>query len=382
MQEPRATVSLWIEGEEKPTVIQIGAHPTDERDREKSYAKASSRDGVVLLPKTIEALATTKPNDLRDKNLVRVEQDIVDRINIEGAGKEKIVLARKGESWVRKSGGKDEAVNVTAARRVLEELRTQRVAAFVSDVATELARYGLDQPQTKLTLSSYASENTAETKAGEKAIATILFGKVEDGKVYARLEDEPFIVAVPELFLETLMTDPLQWQPLEVYNHKAENIATVEVTKTGQAAIVLERDKDKQWKLAKGDGVVNQINAQSLVNTLSSLRAVRWVGAAKAEHGLDKPGLTVAFKTADGGHGKLTVGAVTPDSAPVASVEGKGGVFELSGPDLSAFELPMLEKVSSQPAPALPGATPATPPPPAAPSPATEPAAPAPPPPQ
>ena len=37
---------------------------------------------------------------------------------------------------------------------------------FVADVATELPKYGLDQPQLKVTLSSFASENTAETKAG------------------------------------------------------------------------------------------------------------------------------------------------------------------------------------------------------------------------
>lgn len=361
LQEPRATVSLWTDGNDKPTIVQIGSNPTDEKDRERSYVKASTRDGVVLVPKSIATLVSTKPNDLRDKNLLRIEPDIVDRINIEGAGKEKIVLARKGESWVRKVGGKEEPINVTAARRVLDDLRSQRVATFVSDVATDLQKYGLDQPQTKVTLSSYASENTAETKAGEKPIATILFGKMDEGLVYVRLEDEPFIVSIPEIALETFMADPIQWQPLEVFSYKAQDITVVEIAREGQAPISIERDKEKGWKLAKGDGAVNQINAQSLVNTLSTLRAVRWLGPAKPEYALDKPALVVAFKTADGGHGKLSIGAISPEAEPHAAAEGKTGVFELNKPDLSAFQLSMIEKSAAQTAPASPGASPGAP---------------------
>jgi hypothetical protein len=68
----------------------------------------------------------------------------------------------------------------------------------VADVATELPKYGLDQPQLRVTLSSYASENTPDTQAGEKPIATVLFGREEGENVYAKLEDEPFVVSVPK----------------------------------------------------------------------------------------------------------------------------------------------------------------------------------------
>ncbi len=356
LQEPRVTISLSTEGGGEPVVLQLGGNPKD--DKEKIAAKVSTRDGVVLLPKSVESLIDTKPNDLRDKKLVRVEADIIDRINIEGAGTEKIVLARSGETWVRKAGGKDEAINVAAARRLLDEVRGQEVTAFVSDVATELPKYGLDQPQIKLTFSSYASENTAETKSGEKPIVAIFFGTVENGNVYARLEDEPFIVSVPAHLLEVLMTDPLQWQPLEIHNYKAEDLASIEVTRPGQPPIALERGKDKNWNLAKGDGAVNQINVQSMANTLSKLRAVRWIGAIKPEFGLDQPTLTVVFKTAGGSGGKLVVGATTPENVTYASAEGLKGAFDLSKPDLSAFQLPLMEKMTAVPTPTAPAATP------------------------
>ncbi|MEA3212068.1 MAG: hypothetical protein QOE70_5125 [Chthoniobacter sp.] len=358
LQEPRATVSLFAEGAEKPTVLQIGTNPKDEKDKEKTYASVSTRDAVVLLPKSIETVIETKPNDVRDKNLVRVEADIVDRITIEGGGKANIVLARSGESWVRKEGDKDVPINVTAAKRVLDDVRSQQVVSFVADVATDLPKYGLDQPQVKLTLSSYASENTAETKAGEKPIVTVHFGKVEGGNVYAKLEDEPFIVSVPQALLEILMTDPLQWQPLEIYKYQPQDITAIEVTREGQPPLSLERDKDKSWKLAKGDGTVNQVNVQSLVNTLARLRAVRSIGATTPEHGLDTPTLVVAFK-AGNTSGKLSVGATSSEEVSYAGAEGLNGTFALSRPDVTAIQLPLIEKPASVPAAAAPVAAPA-----------------------
>ena len=363
LQEPRGTVSLFSEGSDKPTVLQIGANPKDEK--EKIYAKLSSRESVVVLPKSVETLLDTKPNDLRDKSLVRVESDIVDRITIEGAGREKIVLARNAESWVRKAD-KDLPINVAEAARLLTDLQNTQVASFQADVATDLPNYGLDQPTVKVTLSSYASENTPETKAGERPIVTVLFGKTEGDKAYAKLDEEPFIVAVPRSVLDEIRTDPIQWQELAIYKMKPEEITAIEVTRDGQAPISIEREKDK-WKLAKGDGNLNQVNAQSLVNTLANLRAVRWNGAAKPEDGLDKPAVIVTFKTSANTSGKLTVGAMSPDEMWNAAAEGLTGVFTLSKPDEEALVLPLIDKPAAPTPPVQPA--PAAPNPPAAPTP-------------
>lgn len=359
LQEPRGSVSLTTEGRKEPVVLQIGA-PL-EKDKEKIYVKLSTRDAVMVAPSSLEELLKTTPNDVRDRNLLRVESDIVDRVTIESPGKEKIVLARKGESWVRKVDGKDVPINVAAARRLLSELQGVQVADFVADIATELPKYGLDQPSVKLTLSSYASENTAETKAGEKPIVTVLFGKTEGDLVYAKLDEEPFVVSVLPALLDFAMADPLRWQELSIYQHKADDITSLEITREGQPTITLERDKDKKWALAKGDGKVNQTNTQSLVNTLASLRAVRWQGATTPEQGLSQPKITVAFKTATGA-GKLLIGSETPDHLSYAAAEGLTGTFGLSQPDVTAFQLPLIEGAAPVPAP-----VPVTPAPPAPP---------------
>jgi hypothetical protein len=264
---------------------------------------------------------------------------------------------------VRKVGNKEEAINVAAARRVLDEMHDRQVTSFVSDIATDLPKYGLDQPQISLTFSSYASENTAETKAGEKPIATIFFGKAENGNVYARLEDEPFIVSVPEAALEWLMVDPLQWQPLQIFDVKVDDLTAIEVAKQNQPTVSIEKGKDKLWKLAKGDGMVNQINAQSMANTLSNLRAVRWIGPSKPDFGFDKAPLVVTFKSSDSAARKLKIGTMSPEETAYSTADGWAGVFVMSKPDFSAFQLPLLERPAppagtTPPAQTAPGAPP------------------------
>jgi hypothetical protein len=390
LQDPRGTVSLTTENSKEPVVLQIGK--VVEKENDKIYVKLSTRDSVLIVPKTVETVLFAKPDDVRDLNLARFSTDIVDRVNIESPGKDKIVLARNGESWVRKADGKDLPINSAAATKLLSELQTDQVVKFVSDVATDLPKYGLDQPQLTITLSSYASEDTAETKAGEKPIVSIFFGKSEGDNVYAKLDDEPFVVSVSKTILDSAMTDPLQWQDLVIYKSKPEDFTELEIAGQNRTTITLQRDKDKKWVLAKGDGKVNQTNVQSILATLSTLRAVRWVGATKPDQGLAQPRLTISFKTNT--PGKLLVGAQTPDILSYASADGLAGTFALSQPDVSVFELPLIEGApatptpatpapSANPAPAAPAAaaspaptssTPATPPP-AAPAPATPPAA-------
>src|SRR5205085_250683 len=189
--------------------LQIGGVPEKEKDQ--VYVRFSPRAFVYTLPKKIEEILNNKPNDLRDRHLVRIDTNILDRLTIDAPGKGKTILARKDENWTIASRNNAPA-NSGEVRRLIDTLQNEQVMRFVEDVASNLAKYGLDKPQLTLTFSSFASENTAETKAGEQPFASVSFGKVDGENVYARVGDEPFIVAVRRAFLDQFWTDPLQWQ--------------------------------------------------------------------------------------------------------------------------------------------------------------------------
>src|SRR6266849_249291 len=213
LAEPRGSITLFGQDDKQGQVLQIGTVP--EKNKEQVYVRFAARNAVYTLPKKIEEILNTKPADLRDRHLVRFETNILDRITIDAPGKGKTVLARKNEAWTI-ANRNNEPANSGEVNRLIDTLKNEQVTKFVTDVASELDKYALDRPQLQVTLSSFASENTAETKAGEQPFATIAFGKIEGNNVYARLGDEPFVVAVKRTLLDNIFVDPLQWQELAI----------------------------------------------------------------------------------------------------------------------------------------------------------------------
>jgi Domain of unknown function (DUF4340) len=340
--------------EDKGQMLQIGSAPEKEKDQ--VYVRFSPRGAVYTLPKKIEEILNIKPADLRDYHLVRIDTNVLDRITIDVPGKSKTVLARKDGNWTIASRNNAPA-DSGAVRRLIDTLQNQRVTKFVEDVASNLPKYGLDKPHLQLTFSSFASENTAETKAGEQPFATLAFGKEDGDNVYARLADEPFVVAVRRGLLDQISTDPLQWQELSIFKFKPDEIRRLSITTDKELS--LERGENNQWNWLKGSGEIDRTNLQSLLNTLSSLHAVRWVGATKPQDGFEKPQLTLAFTTSPDNKAshKLIIGAPANDGTWCAHVDGREGTFVISNSDLNGLRLPLVAQPVPTPSP-TPSVTP------------------------
>ncbi len=351
LAEPRGALTLFAQDDKQGQTLQIGGPaPAGEKEKDQVYVRFSPRGFVYTLPKKIEETLNNRPNDLRDRHLVRVDTKILDRLTIDAPGKGKTVLARKDENWTIVSRNNAPA-NSSEVRRLIDTLQNEQVAKFVEDVASNLPNYGLDKPQLVVTFSSFASENTAETKAGEQPFASVAFGKIEGENVYARVGDEPFVVAVRRNLLDQIFVDPLQWQELSIFNFKPEQIHRVSVTTDRELSLV--RGANNQWSWAQGSGPVNQTNVQSLLNTLATLHAVRWIGSTTPAHGFDKPQLVVTFTTSldDKATHKLTIGAATPKGMWFAKADEREGTFVISNPDLNAFKLTLVGQESPAPSP-------------------------------
>jgi hypothetical protein len=348
---PRGSVTLFAVDDKTGQTLQIGGVP--EKEKEQVYVRFTARNAVYTLPKKIEELLALKPADLRDRHLVRIDTNILDRITIDAPGKGKTVLARKDENWTIASRNNQPA-NSSEVNRLLDMLKVEQVTKFVEDVASDLPKYGLDKPQLQVTFSSFASENTPESTAGEHPFATIAFGKVDGDNVYARLGDEPFIVAVRRSLLDNIFADPLQWQELAIFRFKPDEVHKLTVTTDRER--IFTRNEKKEWQASEP---VNTVNIQSLLNTLTVLRAVRWVGPTTPAHGVDKPQMTLAFTTSadDKTAHKLVVGASAGEGMWFARADEREGTFVISNPDLNAFKLPLVALPSPSPA-ASPSGTP------------------------
>jgi uncharacterized protein DUF4340 len=352
--------SIKVAGrEDKGQTLQIGAIP--EKEKQEVYVRFAPRGSVYTLPKKIEEILDTKPADLRDNHLVRIDTNILDRITIDAPGKTKTVLARKDGNWTI-ANRNNALADSGAVKRMIDALQNERVTKFVEDVASNLPKYGLDKPQLQLTFSSFASENTAETKAGEQPFATIAFGKDEGDQVFARLTDEPFVVAVRRGLLDQISADPLRWQDLSVFKFKPEQIHMINVTT--EKELSLERDQKNQWHWLNGSGAINQPNLELILKTLSNLYAVRWLGPTTAQQGFDKPQVVLSFTTSPDNKTsqKLTVGAQNSDGTFCARVDGRDSTFAISGSDLNKLKLPLnTQGTTASPSPTTGSSATATP---------------------
>ena len=368
LAEPRGSITLFDQGqkkdrkvekgesikvagrEDKGQTLQFGGIPEKETDQ--IYVRFAPRGSVYTLPKKLEEILNTKPADLRDNHLVRIDTNFLDRITVDAPGKTKTVLARKDRNWTIANRNNAPA-DSGSVQRMIDALQNERVTKFVEDVASNLPKYGLDKPQLQLTFSSFASENTAETKAGEEPFATIAFGKEEGDNVYARLTDEPFVVAVRRALLEQISSDPLRWQDLSIFKFKPEQIQTISVTTDKELS--LGRDQNNQWHWLKGSGSINQANLQSILKTVSNLYAVRWLGPTTPQQGFDKPQLVLSFTTSADNKTSyiLMIGAQNNDRTFCARVDGRDGTFTMRGSDFNILNLPLEMQATSSHSPAM-----------------------------
>ena len=339
LAQPRGSITIFSADDTQGQMLQIGGIP--EKEKEQVYVRFTARNAVYTLPKKIEEILAIKPADLRDRHLVRFDTNLLDRVTIDAAGKGKTILARKDENWTIASRN-NQAANAGEVNRLLDLLKNEQVTKFVDDVASDLPRYGLDKPQLQLTFSSFASENTAETASGEQPLASVAFGKTEGDNVYARLGDEPFIVAVRHALLDSIFTDPLQWQEVSIFRFKPDEVHKLTVVTDREYALV--RGPNNEWAWVAGDEPINQVNVQSLLNTLTILRAVRWAGTTSPAHGFEKPQISITFTTSpdDKNSHKVVVGGSAGDGMWFARSEEREGTFVMSNPDFNALRLPLV----------------------------------------
>ncbi len=358
LAEPRGAITLFPADDKQGAMLQIGSAPAKMKDQ--IYVRFAPRHAVYTLAQKVEDVLALRPDDLRDRHLIRFDDDMLDRVTIEAPGKTKTVLARNGEKWTI-ANHRNQAAAEGEVHRLLEILHSTLVTKFVSSVASDLAKYGLDHPQLQVTLSSFASENTAETKAGERPFATIVFGKEENGNVYARLDDEPFIVAVKSELLGQIFANPVQWHEVAIFHFKPEQVHRLAVTTDQERSIT--RGPNEEWKWVTGSGEINPVNVRSMLNTLASLRAVQWIGPTIPAHGLEKPQITITFTTSpdDKAVHKLALGASNGNSMWFAHVDGRDGTFLVSNPDMNAFRLPLTKLAPPSPSPSPTAETSAAP---------------------
>jgi hypothetical protein len=304
------------------------------------YAGLPERNTIVEVNKGFASLFNITPNDLRDRKIGRLNSDLIDRVTIENGEQPKIVLAREENRW-RLLSPTNRLANAENVNRLIQEINNGEVTQFVSDTATDLTKYGLDQPRLRITFSSYSSENTAESNAGEVVLSTLEFGNSENGVTYGRLKEEPYIFSIADQLFEDLPKTEYSFRSLDILDLERDELVSVTVAKAGEAPAELTRDTKGKWGLKNQGNRENDARIQLFLTALTGLRAAAWPGDPNTEYGFDQPSLTIKISYQAGEQkreAQIKFGKANSDNQHYGMCTEEAGVFLVDDEQFSQLQ--------------------------------------------
>lgn len=334
LSSPVAQITVQRRGEAEELSLIIGTSPQDKP--QEVYAKRLRSNSVFTLNKEAVGKLLTGLPECRDKKLISIPVADVVGLSIEQKGK---VLAVRKKDGVWMFDGEEVRAEAGKVQDFVNRMALLQSTQFVKDAATDLRPYGLDKPQTKVTLRYGKDKETASVD--------LLFGKVDAKQIYSMSSAEPFIYSVPSGALDTIPKDVLLWRDAQVLRLAPDTVKEVTFTnKDGESTTLVRESKDAYKTTAEGY-VVDVGRAEALVSLLCNLRAIQWIGKPLPIYTLDKPSLQIVITTTEG-KTVLRAGAPLMSGGHAAQIEGQPSAFELSLADFSAFGQSVLTKAPAQ----------------------------------
>src|SRR5262249_45253694 len=145
----------------------------------------------------------------------------------------------------------------------------------------------------------------------EDRIEALEVGAEREGVVYVRRVEDGAILVVPREAAEALSPSEIALRPKKIFDEPAASFRMIRVS--GPRGVQrAERRADGAWVLVEphGEGLSLDPGLLSeLADSVAGLAVERWVGAARPEHGLDRPRIAIEAETVGGKKLEVSIGA-------------------------------------------------------------------------
>ncbi len=292
LDNPRFTLTITEKGVPQSVIF---GHSLDN----KVYAKRTDEPTIFFLKDTILADLSKKPNDLRDKKLVRFES-----IGTYGINKLEI-KAPTDSITIEKSLDLDwkiiKPINIYAdqdtVKNFIEKIKTLEIEDFVSDKPADLTSYGLKDPVFEISV----------TKEEDKELAKFYVGyKLPDGtKCYVkRVGEEPVYTVPTAEFYDKIGNALLSFRDRLVSDFDKDMVKKIVIEKPDRTFICdITNNRDAegqfQWALSKPVQTIADTNVvNQIVWDLSFLKADSYVAKEPKDlkvFGLNDPRIKVSI---------------------------------------------------------------------------------------
>jgi Domain of unknown function (DUF4340) len=289
LAQPRIEVAFKTGGEEHR--LQIGRKTPPGTDL---YAKLANAKRVFLIPSYLEGTFNKKTFDLRDKTVLKLDRDKIDRLGVTTPART-VEFAKENGEWHMTSPLKARA-DFTTVDGLVSRLHTLQMKSLVAAEAGNLSEYGLDKPRATIRLGSGSS------------LATLIVGKSSgEGTDYAKDQSRPAVFGIEASVADDASKDPAEFRQKDLFDARAFNTTRVDIVR-GTETISFEKVKAKnkegqdeeQWKqVAPAAKDADQTKVDNLIAAVTGARATGFVDST-AKTGLDKPELSITIKFDEG----------------------------------------------------------------------------------
>jgi hypothetical protein len=274
----RLSVAFKVAGDDAMRRLNVGTKTPTGSDL---YARVEGQPRLFLIAGHLEDTLNRTTFDLRDKSVLTFDRDGVDTIRIAPAGSTGLTLAKTGADWrltspveTRADSG---AIDTLVNRASQATFKAVIAGETAPPSAADLRKFGLDRPQLVLELG-----------AGSNRASLAIGNKIDDSSVYARDVSKPLVVSVDASLLSDLNKTADDFRVKNLFAFQPYNALAIEIARAG-TTVAFEKSKPaggdanaaEVWRQTKPDARdVNQTGMTDLLNTLSSLRAERFVAQA------------------------------------------------------------------------------------------------------
>lgn len=252
------------------------------------YARLPGSPRVFLVSSFLEATFNKNTFDLRDKTILKIDRDKVERIEVQAPDRS-MTFVKQGADW-RVTSPIDARADFGAVEGIVGRLNTSPMksveAAAVTD-PKELAKYGLDKPVATVRVTSGSSQ------------AGLAIGKpAAEGTVYARDLSRPMVFTVESTLADELKKPADEFRIKDLFDARAFNATRIDVTRQGQT-LAFEKEKDAWKQVAPAAKAADTAKVEALLTALSSARANAFETKVTGT-GLDAPELVATVKFDEG----------------------------------------------------------------------------------
>ncbi len=288
------TVTLWL-GEEKERAAKTLRLGKPVPEKKTVYAQREGDPTVFTVDEALVKAVPVSVTALRDKSLFAYDLRRLERVEVESP-KGKVALAMEGGAWKITAPASLKA-DEAAMSDLLWKARDLRAKEFVADDQKQLARYGLDTPQVRLSVWEKEAKEpktllVAPAKEADLAYATVAGAGggpvvLVDGKALGDLAR-----SAQDLRDRSLLAA-----------FETRDVTRVQIKRKDQT-LVLERTGEEDWSLTTPrQGKVRSGRVNDLLWTLRNLKwrdLVAEQGWEPAKYGLDAPATTITLAGKDG----------------------------------------------------------------------------------